>query len=642
VNNHNAAVTPIGKGRTGRGARLLSLLTLALVAVLLTACVNDSDDDSSPSTLVHVGDAVPAFTLQGSDGTAVTKATMAGQAYVLNFFDTGCPDCRQELKVLQQVYDKYEGMVTVLNVPRSQTADQVQAYWDNAGLTMPYHIPADKDLYYKFADRIVPRTFVVDANGNVQAAFADSPVADYSTLVSLLQRLHSNSTTDADSVNVALQLRLRAPKGNGMEEFYFHNEYTISRLDAYFFNAETKEFVTKMVIRNLTQADDLWDTEYDITYLYEDLRLKADIYDIFLIANYDYAPDVVTDESEFLNMVDSTTYKDGIEANIPDKGPVMTSRATSLLNIDLIPWVNRDYVLRVEMERVIAKLQIGVAKNTFNLVHDRRKYADINITNYKLVNLNTRYYLFQHTDSMPKVGQPPQFVLPTNFCDCTEHGDNYVVDPLFYLKAPNTASVVKFREYYKSWFGDFNTDNFASMPSAENSGYAYILENTAVKTSQKNGYSPGVIFKAAVSPVFVFLYDESVQALKEEYRPEYWPNTIYLYNYNFYESIRALNVASGLMLDELETYSDERLKAFGIKQCKFNMGVYETYYTYWIRHRSNSTDNMGPMQYGIVRNNYYKMQVTGINGIGNSTITPDILRDNYPNSYADVTVSSNY
>ena len=66
--------------------------------------------------------------------------------------------------------------------------------------------------------------------------------------------------------------------------------------------------------------------------------------------------------------------------------------------------------------------------------------------------------------------------------------------------------------------------------------------------------------------------------------------------------------------------------------------VYETYYTYWIRHRNDEASSMGPMQYGIVRNNYYKMTITGVSGIGTSTITPDIMRDNYPNSYVDIVV----
>ena len=114
-----------------------------------------------------------------------------------------------------------------------------------------------------------------------------------------------------------------------------------------------------------------------------------------------------------------------------------------------------------------------------------------------------------------------------------------------------------------------------------------------------------------------------------------------MYNFNFYGSIQAINIASGLTLDELESYSDAQLKNYGIKKCEFNMGVYETYYTYWIRHRNTTSNPMDAMNYGVVRNNYYKIVVAGVSGIGNSVIIPEIMRDNYPNSYADIAVSEN-
>ena len=441
-----------------------------------------------------------------------------------------------------------------------------------------------------------------------------------------------------DMVNISLRVSV-STRANPIDEYYFHNEYTISNLYIYFFDAETKQFFTRASVTELTKEESHYDTQYDITYLFNTIRLHAGVYDIFTIANYDYAPEEVSNEEDLLNSIDSLTYQEGIEASMPDKGPVMTNRATSHLAVDLIPWINKYYILNVELERVIAKLQIGVSQNSFSLEHDGRKYADINITNYKLVNLNRCYYLFQHRDSLPTFSGQPVFTLPKHYEDYSDNGEQYVVDPYFYQKTSDAASVARFSQYYKSWYGDFTTADFASMPSADNHGYAYILENTAFKDSQKNGYSPGIVFKGAVSPVFVYLYDFNQHMLKEERRPEYWPKTIYLYNYNFYGSIQAVNVASGFSLDELETYTDAQLKPYGIKKCNFNMGVYETYYTYWIQHRGNTVEPMGPMEYGIVRNNFYKMLVTGISGLGNSVITPDVLRDNYPNSYNDVVVN---
>ena len=77
----------------------------------------------------------------------------------------------------------------ILNVPRSQTREEAQTYWSDANLTMPLYVPHDKDLYYQFATSVIPRTYVVSAEGKVLAAFSDSPIADYATLDVLLQQL---------------------------------------------------------------------------------------------------------------------------------------------------------------------------------------------------------------------------------------------------------------------------------------------------------------------------------------------------------------------------------------------------------------------------------------------------------------------
>lgn len=612
-------------------------LSLLLLVAVLTACVTEDEEDNGATAIVNVGDNVPDFTLYGSDGLEVISSSLKGQPYILNFFDTRCKDCQQLFPVLQRIYDKYQGKVPILNVPRSQSEEEVKAYWDQERLSLPYYTASDKDLYYQFATSIVPRTYVVDGSGKVCLAFTDSPIADYETLDKTLGRVVDEGAGSRGDVNLSFRIKVPALR-NSIEEYYFHNEYTISRLEVYFFETETKKFFTKAVITDLTKDDSTYDTEYDIIYLFDNIRLRADKFDIFLIANYNYGPDVANDEEEFLNMVDSITYNNGVEANMPDKGPVMTNRATSLLAVDLIPWINKDYVLSVEMERVMAKLMIGVSQNTFQLKHNDKKYAEINITNYKFVNLNNQYYLFQHKDSIAEFSERTKFTMPDNYGDYTEKGDQYVVDPLFYKKTPNAVDASVFNRYYTSWFGAFSTEDFASMPPADSYGYAYVLENTSFKTSQKNGYSPGIVFKAAVTPVFVYLYDATQRKLVEEYRPEYWPKTIYLYKYNFYGSLQSVNIAGGLSLDELETYTDVQLKEYGIKQCKFNMGVYETYYTYWIQHRGSGDNPMGPMEYGIVRNNFYRMIVAGVSGIGNSSISSDVLRDNYPNSYADVLV----
>jgi len=612
------------------------LLSVFLGSFLTTSCIGDDAEPASASDIVKVGDHITGIDLQATDGSPLSPEALRGRILLLNFFDTGCSDCRQELPVMQQVYERYGDNVAVLNVPRSQTAAEVAQYWQQAGFNMPYYMPADPQLYYRFASSVVPRLYVIDADGTVRATFNDSPVPTLADISSALQPLLAEMPARQQAM-ANVTLRVRVPKQAG-DTYYFHNEYTISHLDVYFFDAESERLVTIISTGNLTEADDIYDTEYDVSYLFRNIRIHVGKFDIFLVANYPHTLDHITSEAELVDLIDSDTYSNAIFASIPPEGPVMTNRATLLNDIDLTPYVNRDYVASIEVERVMAKLQIGVAKNSFPLTHNGRTYAEVHITNYKFVNLNRSYYLFQHRDELTTLHEQPDFQFPFHYGDYNEEGYQYVVDPLFYLKQPTLDALNSYGAECASWYGNFSGSDFAAMPAAGNYGLAYILENTAFSSSQLNGYSPGIVFKASVSPTFVYLYNQGERQLNEEYRPEYWPQIIYLFKHNFYGSIQAINRAGNLQLDELQTYSDDELRQYGIKQCKFNMGSYETHYTYWIQHRQPGDSPMGPMRYGVVRNHFYRMVISGVTGIGYSEINPEVMREDYPNSFADVVV----
>lgn len=365
---------------------------LVFLVIILTGCINDDNTDGNSESIVNVGDAVPSFMLTSADGGEVSSASLEGQVYMLSFFDTGCPDCQKEFPVLQQIYDKYGEKVPVLNVPRSQSVAEVEEYWNKEKLTMPFHTASDKSLYYKFAKSGIPRTYIVDGMGKVCAVLTDNPLADYSTIDNLLQSLLGDETPPAKA-NISFRMKVPTPNPGAD---YFQNEYIISHLELFFFDAETKKLATKLVVEDLVEDTEYPESYYDITYIMSPKHVKVGLYNIFAIANYVHTPEDIEDQDDFLNMIDSITYHSGIEPNIPSTGPVMTSDAKALLSIDLVPWEGKNYSMTIEMERVLAKLQIGVKSNSFELKHDGAKYADINITNYKLVNLNRQYYLFQH------------------------------------------------------------------------------------------------------------------------------------------------------------------------------------------------------------------------------------------------------
>jgi len=170
--------------------RILFSGLLLMGLVMLSACHKDDDNGQQEQTTaaanVKVDDTVPDFILEGIDGD-ITSSSLLGRVFMITFFDTGCPDCRNEFPILQQVYDKYKDAVPMFHVPRSQPIEAVNEYWAKEGLTLPvYTAPG---LYYKFAEKTIPRTYIVDGKGVVRAIYTDSPIADYHTLDTMLTHL---------------------------------------------------------------------------------------------------------------------------------------------------------------------------------------------------------------------------------------------------------------------------------------------------------------------------------------------------------------------------------------------------------------------------------------------------------------------
>lgn len=169
----------------------INTLLLMLAALCMTACGNDEEtysDKDDDTAIIKVGMAAPTFELKGLDDSKVTSESLKGKVYILNFFDTTCPDCRREFPVLQQIYDNYGDKVPVLNVPRSQGVEDAEAYWKENGLTMPIYSDGAQRLYFQFATRTIPRTYIINADGIVIASFNDRPIADYASIERIIRK----------------------------------------------------------------------------------------------------------------------------------------------------------------------------------------------------------------------------------------------------------------------------------------------------------------------------------------------------------------------------------------------------------------------------------------------------------------------
>lgn len=157
------------------------ILRLLLLPLLF---VSSCTDRPEPAELVRVGDLLPAFTVQLSDGTLLDSSDLRPGLIV--FFHTGCPDCRQVLPAVQQVYDIYKEDIRFVAISRAQP--DAADYWQQNGLSIPLSAQPDRSLYDRFARSGIPRIYVVDASGRIAALFDDNPVPTTENLFEIIKK----------------------------------------------------------------------------------------------------------------------------------------------------------------------------------------------------------------------------------------------------------------------------------------------------------------------------------------------------------------------------------------------------------------------------------------------------------------------
>lgn len=163
---------------------------IAILLVVLTGCVSEPEGEN-----VADGNEAPDFTAsvfcEGlfSDARSVTLSSLRGQPVLLLFFNTSCPDCREELPIVQQLYDIYSERMEFLCVARGESLESVKTYWIENGLTLPVSPQPDTKIYNLYAKSVIPRTYVLNAGGIITASFSDSPIADFATLSKIIESL---------------------------------------------------------------------------------------------------------------------------------------------------------------------------------------------------------------------------------------------------------------------------------------------------------------------------------------------------------------------------------------------------------------------------------------------------------------------
>ena len=176
----------------------LSVLFFGVVAMVgsaLKSCIGEKERVES-SASIGVGDSVPKFDIGLSDGSLFQSRVDRHSVKVVVFFDTECSDCQRFLPEFQRLVTKLRSQenrvdgvaVRCCAIAREQKTTEVADYWKAKGFDMPYYAPGNRTLYHRFAQKTIPRVYVVEPKGIVIAVFTDSPVPAYDKLLLAIRK----------------------------------------------------------------------------------------------------------------------------------------------------------------------------------------------------------------------------------------------------------------------------------------------------------------------------------------------------------------------------------------------------------------------------------------------------------------------
>ena len=291
------------------------------------------------------------------------------------------------------------------------------------------------------------------------------------------------------------------------------------------------------------------------------------------------------------------------------------------------------------VERAMARFDY-MPKGPYTLQEkDGQPTVQVTLKEAALINQSKAFYMLRRVsdDGMPTganfaiggVETPMNYVVDTDYA---EKNNNYQETDAnnfdAHLSAPATwtwKSIVKTDEWVAdNWngVGDGNTNNDDDHTLNEYYVWQYCKENTIPGTNaQVNGLSTGIVFKgelsgtnvptgeAASEPIYVFenaLYGTWAQVVAAAAESN---------------ATEALKFAVSVCNTEDNKAKDAKtLATAGFTGYSPVDGTYYAYYYYWNRHNDNGNNqNMGQMEFAVVRNNVYKLCVDSIQKFGHPT-----------------------
>jgi cytochrome c biogenesis protein CcmG/thiol:disulfide interchange protein DsbE len=152
--------------------RTRTCIVLLASVVIMTSLLLVAGCGLTPAP--EIGHPAPDFTLNDLDGNAVRLSDFRGKVIFLNFWAVGCPPCRFEMPVMEEVYQEYRDKDVViigvdLDGPVSIVRDYVRDYVEVNGYSWTFVIDGTGEVAFDYMVSGIPASFFIDKDGVIRA-----------------------------------------------------------------------------------------------------------------------------------------------------------------------------------------------------------------------------------------------------------------------------------------------------------------------------------------------------------------------------------------------------------------------------------------------------------------------------------------
>ena len=123
------------------------------------------------STTDLIGEALPNFAFETADAKQKTSADFKGKKIVYVAWASWCPNCQQELPILNELRKDYQDSVEFVLINllvKGETPEKAQAFLKEKRLEFNYYSDKEKSFQKALEIHSIPTMIFVDQEGNIK------------------------------------------------------------------------------------------------------------------------------------------------------------------------------------------------------------------------------------------------------------------------------------------------------------------------------------------------------------------------------------------------------------------------------------------------------------------------------------------